>query len=113
MTRVWYPAMIRAIHVSLAKYDFSLVPGHLNKQNKQTKQTNPKPKRLNKQTCPKPKRLNKGGHILKYFSENIFRIWVAVYGIRIGPYLENQIRKIFRQSFQDPTSPFSFSGFYC
>ena len=28
--RIWYPAMIRAIHVSLAKYDFSLVPGHLN-----------------------------------------------------------------------------------
>ena len=46
--RIWYPAMIRAIHVSLAKYDFSLVPGHLNKQTKQTKQTNPKPTRLNK-----------------------------------------------------------------
>ena len=35
MTRIWYPAMIRAIHVSLAKYDFSLVPGHLNKPEKE------------------------------------------------------------------------------
>ena len=47
MTRIWYPAMIRAIHVSLAKYDFSLVPGHLNKQTKQVKQTANK---QNKQT---------------------------------------------------------------